>query len=284
MAHAPMFARAMGLPARLALYCLASLALMVVDSRYAAMTAVKTSAAEFVYPIQAILARPFGFLNEAGDFFMVHGQVLGENRRLILASQVFASHLQGYEALKSENVQLRGLLNLPLPVGVQARAAEIVRILPDPFNRRVIVDKGAADGVTAGRPVVDAAGLVGQVTQVYADHSEVSLLTAKEQAAPVQNQRNGLRLIVSGAGSDDRLEVRYLDMHADIKPGDILVTSGIDGVYPLGIPVARVLQVEPPRQTPFAKAICQPIGAIGQHRHLLILGRAEVGPARQPTQ
>ncbi len=275
MAHAPMFARTMGLPARLALYCLASLALMVVDSRYAAMATVKNTAAELVNPIQDILARPFGYLGKAGDFFIVHGQVLGENRRLILASQVFASRLQGYEALKLENARLRALLDLRPPSGVETRAAEIVRILPDPFNRRVIVDKGATDGVTAGRPVVDAAGLVGQVTQVYSTSSQVSLLTAKEQAAPVQNQRNGLRLIVSGTGSNDQLEVRYLDMHADLKPGDILVTSGIDGVYPLGIPVARVVRVEPPRQTPFARVICQPIGAIGQHRHVLILNRPE---------
>lgn len=276
MAHAPMFARAMGLPARLALYCLASLALMVVDSRYAAMATVKNTVAEFVNPIQDILASPFGLLGKAGDFFIVHGQVLGENRRLILASQVFASRLQGYEALKLENARLRALLDLRPPSGVETRAAEIVRILPDPFNRRVIVDKGTTDGVTAGRPVVDAAGLVGQVTQVYSTSSQVSLLTAKEQAAPVQNQRNGLRLIVSGTGSDDQLEVRYLDMHADLKPGDILVTSGIDGVYPLGIPVARVVRVEPPRQTPFARAICQPIGAIGQHRHVLILNQPGV--------
>jgi rod shape-determining protein MreC len=279
MANAPMFARAMGLTTRLALYCLASLALMIVDSRYDALTTIRSFSAAVIYPVQGFLAKPFDFLSEAGDFFTVHGKVVRENRRLILESQVFASRLQGYEALKSENAQLRKLLNLSHPAGTRPMAAEIIRIQPDPFDRRIIVNKGSADGVEAGRPVVDAAGLVGQVTRVYAASSEVSLLTSKEQDAPVQDQRNGLRLIVSGTGSGDQLEVRYLDMHVDVKPGDILVTSGIDTVYPLGIPVARVLRIEPPRQTPFAKVVCEPIGEIGQHRHVLILNRADAAQA-----
>ncbi len=274
MANAPMFARAMGLTTRLALYCLVSLALMVVDSRFDALTTLKRASTGVIYPVQGFLAKPFDFLSEAANFFTVHGKIMRDNRRLILDSQIYAMRLQGYDALKRENAQLRKLLNLPYPAGTRPLAAEIVRIQPDPFDRRVIVNKGEADGVEAGRPVVDATGLVGQVTRVYADSSEVSLLTSKEQAAPVQDQRNGLRLIVSGTGSGDQLEVRYVDMHVDVKPGDILVTSGIDAVYPLGIPVARVLQVDPPHQTPFARVVCAPIGEIGQHRHVLILNRA----------
>lgn len=279
MANAPMFARAMGLPTRLALYCLVSLALMVVDSRYGALTTFRSVAASVIYPIQGFLAKPFSYFSEASDFFTVHAKVLQENRRLILESQVFASRLQGYAALKDENAQLRRLLGLPPAPGVKFMAAEVIRVQPDPFDRRIIVDKGAIDGVEAGRPVVDASGLVGQITRVFAASSEVTLLTSKEQAAPVQDQRNGLRLILSGSGSDNLLEVRYLDMHADVKPGDVLVTSGIDGVYPLGIPVARVLRVDPPRQTPFARAVCQPIGEIGQHRHILILNPAKAAAA-----
>lgn len=274
MAYAPMFARAMGLPTRLALYCLFSLALMVVDSRYGALTSFRSAAASVIYPIQGFLAKPFNYFSEASAFFTVHGKVLEENRHLILESQIFASRLQDYAALKNENAQLRRLLNLPPAPGVKPMAAEIIRVQSDPFDRRIVVDKGAVDGVDAGRPVIDASGLVGQVTRVFAASSEVTLLTSKEQAAPVQDQRNGLRLIVSGTGSDNLLEVRYLDMHADVKAGDILVTSGIDGVYPLGIPVARVLRVDPPRQTPFARAVCQPIGEIGEHRHVMILNPA----------
>jgi rod shape-determining protein MreC len=279
MANAPMFARAMGLPTRLALYCLVSLALMVVDSRYGALNTFRSVAASVIYPIQGFLARPFNYFSEASDFFTVHGKVLQENRRLILESQVFAGQLQDYAALKNENAQLRRLLGLPPAPGVKPMAAEIIRVQPDPFDRRVVVDKGTLDGVEAGRPVIDASGLVGQVTRVFAASSEVTLVTSKEQVAPVQDQRNGLRLILSGTGSDSLLEVRYLDMHADVKPGDLLVTSGIDGVYPLGIPVARVLRVDPPRQTPFARAVCQPIGEVGQYRHILILNPVKAAVA-----
>jgi rod shape-determining protein MreC len=271
MANAPMFARAMGLPARLALYALGSLALMLVDSRYDAMTAFRTGAAALIHPVQAVLASPFGYLGEAAEFFTVHGEMLRDNRRLEAERERLAAALQGYDGLRSENARLRAMLALPAQPAVEPMAAEITRVLPDPFTRRLIIDRGSAHGVEAGRPVVDVAGLIGQVTRVFPSSSEITLLTSKEQAAPVQNQRNGLRLIVSGSGSDNLLEVRFLDMHADLKAGDVLITSGIDGVYPAGLPVARVLRVERPRQTPFARAVCQPIGEIGQHRHVLIL-------------
>lgn len=274
MANAPMFARAMGLTTRLALYALACLGLMIADSRYDTMGALRQVTASVVSPIQAGLAEPFAYFSEMGDFFTVHGKLMRENRELSTLSQQLASELQGYRLLQEENSHLRKLLDLTPPEGTRPLAAEITRILPDPFDRRLIIDKGSLNGVEAGRPVIDAAGLVGQVTQVYPTSSEVTLLTSKQQAAPVIDQRNGFRLIVSGTGSDDLLEIRYLDMHADVRPGDILVTSGIDGVYPAGIPVARVTLVEPPRQSPFAHVVCQPIGEVGQHRHILILNRA----------
>lgn len=271
MAHAPMFARAMGLPARLALYGLASLALMVLDSRYDTLTAFRAGAATLVHPVQATLARPFEYLGEASEFFTVHGDLLQDKRRLEAERERLAALLQSYHDLQNENARLQGMLQLTPPPGVEPLAARVTRVLPGPFTRKLVIDRGSQNGVVAGRPVVDVAGLVGQVTEVYPSSSTITLLTSKEQAAPVQNQRNGLRLIVSGTGSDNLLEVRYLDQHADLKAGDILATSGIDGVYPPGIQVARVLSVEQPRQTPFARAICQPIGQIGQHRHVLIL-------------
>lgn len=271
MANAPMFARALGLPARLALYGLASLAMMVMDSRYDTLAAFRSGSATLIHPVQAVLARPFEFLDEAGEFFTVHGTLLQEKRQLEAEQERLATLLQGYNDLQAENGRLRDMLKLaPLPA-VEPMAARITRVLPDPFARKLIIDHGTADGVEAGRPVVDVAGLIGQVTEVYPRSSVITLLTSKDQAAPVQNLRNGLRLIVSGSGSDNLLEVRYLDMHADLKAGDILTTSGIDGVYPPGIQVARVIKIEPPRQTPFARAICEPLGRIGQHRYVLIL-------------
>jgi rod shape-determining protein MreC len=162
-------------------------------------------------------------------------------------------------------------------------AGEVVETLPDPFTRKVVINRGSSHGIHAGWPVVDAAGLVGQVTRVYPWTAEVTLLTDRDQGAPVQNLRNGLRVIVSGQGSDNLLEVRFLDMHADLKPGDVLYTSGIDGIYPAGVPVARVVQTEPPRHTPFARALCQPLGGVGRYRHMAILVPVQPVAVASPT-
>lgn len=263
----------MGLSARMALYGVACLALMVLDSRYDALSLFRSGSASLIQPVQNVLAHPFGVVGRAFDFFQVHADLLTEKRQLKLEHDRLAVQLQQFQRVYAENRDLRSLLNLTWSEPVVAVAAEITRVLPDPFSRRLLIDRGSAEGIEPGRPVVDADGLIGQITQVSAGSSVVTLLTAKAQAAPVQNRRNGLRLIVTGTGTDNLLEVRYLDMHADLKAGDILVTSGIDSVYPAGIPVARVLKVEQPRETPFALAHCQPLGAPDQNRHLLILMR-----------
>lgn len=278
MSQAPMFARAIGPTVRLAMYGLACLVLMVVDSRYGALGAVRSGVAMLVHPVQAALARPFDFIGDAAGFFSRHAELVAGQRRMEAERERLAALLQDRHQLEAENVRLRALLDLPPVPGTVAVAARITRVLPDPFARRLVIDRGSADGIAPGRPVVDAAGLLGQVTEVYPDSSVVTLLTSSEQAAPVQNLRNGLRLIVSGTGADSLLEVRYLDQHADLRVDDLLVTSGLDGVYPPGLQVARVLSVEPPRQTPFARAVCQPVAEIGQHRHVLVLKAREPSP------
>lgn len=269
--HAPMFIREMGLAMRLALYVLAGIALMILDARYDSLAMLRSSVVSVVHPLQAQLARPFHYLAEASEFFVVHGELVAENRRLGEERRRLAQATQTWRAIEVENTRLRGLLALPGRQDSKPMAAEIIRALPDPFERRVVVDKGALHGIVDGRPVVDDIGLFGQVTRVFPASSEITLLVSREQSAPVMNLRNGLRLMVSGVGSDDLLEVRYLDAQADLKAGDLLATSGIDGLYPAGIPVARVLRLEPPRHTPFARAVCAPLAGIGRHRHIYIL-------------
>jgi rod shape-determining protein MreC len=278
MGHAPMFIREMGLSVRLVLYALAGMALMVLDARYDNLGLLRAGLASVVHPLQAQLARPFQFFSEASEFFVIHGELLRANRRLEQSVQQVARAAQTNRDLDAENTRLRALLALPARPGVRPLAVEIVRTLPDPFERRVVIDKGSLNGIVAGRPVVDDLGLIGQVTRVFPASSEVTLLVSREQSAPVLNLRNGLRLMVSGIGSDELLEVRYLDTQADLKPGDILETSGIDGVYPSGIPVARVVRLEPARHTPFARALCAPIAGIGRYRHILVLQSVAAPP------
>jgi rod shape-determining protein MreC len=270
-ARAPLFVREMGLPARFGLYVLICLFLLALDARYSALTGARAGLSALLHPLQMVLAQPWNWVQNASGFFIAHGELTAENFKLRQQQDRLRSNLQDRQSLAAENVQLRALLALQKRPGVAPVVGEIMETVPDPFSRKVIINRGAAHGIEPGRPVVDAVGLVGQITRVYPWTSEVTLLTDRDQGAPVQNMRNGLRLIVSGQGSDNLLEVRFLDMHADLLPGDQLVTSGIDGVYPAGIPVAQVEHTEPPRNTPFARALCKPLGGVGQYRHVAVL-------------
>lgn len=272
-AQAPMFVRVMGLPLRFALYVLASLILIGVDARYDTLHLLRSGVATLLHPVQTGLARPFRYLQDALDFFAVHGQLVRDNHRLQEAQRALMQQLHDRAMLRAENEHLRRLLGLAPPEGYTSHGVEIVQSLTNPFSRKVVVDRGSLQGLSTGWPAVDDMGLLGQVTRVYPTSSEITLITSRDQDIPVQVVRNGLRLIVSGTGQDRLLEVRFLDMHADLQADDILATSGLDGVYPPGIPVARVVAVEPPRHTPFARAVCAPLAGVGRHRQMLILQR-----------
>lgn len=269
--HAPLFVREMGLPARFSLYVLVCLFLLALDARYATLSGLRAGLNALIHPAQIALAQPWEWLQGVGRFFITHGELAAENKRLKRQHEAMDAGLRDRAAIAAENAQLRALFALPPRPGFTLLAGEVVETSPDPFTRKIIINRGGRHGVNAGWPVVDAAGLVGQVTRVYPWTAEVTLLTDRDQGAPVQNLRNGLRIIVSGQGSDSLLEVRFLDMHADLRAGDLLYTSGIDGVYPAGVPVARVLKTEPPRHTPFARAFCQPLGGVGRYRHMAVL-------------
>lgn len=277
-----MFMREMGLSARLFLYAGLSLALMAVDARYRALEDLRALAATLLHPVQATLARPFIFLAEASAFFTVHARLLESHRKLEAERNALRQTLHAHAALAAENAHLRRLMELPPPASHRLLPAEIVRALPDPFARKLILHIGANRGVRAGAPVVDSDGLIGQITRVYPLTSELTLLTSREQSVPVQVLRNGLRLIASGSGSDDLIEVRFLDAHADLTVGDLLHTSGIDGVYPPGIPVARILRIEPVPGSPFARALARPIGGTQRQRQVGVL-LPEEAPMRTPS-
>ncbi|MDO9226733.1 MAG: rod shape-determining protein MreC [Pseudomonadota bacterium] len=274
MPHTPqahLFVREMGLPARFVLYVLVCLFLLGLDARYTALAWLRGGLNSALHPLQQVLSTPWEWSQEVAGFFVTHGALKLENARLREERTLMRIAQNDRATLWAENNNLRMLLDLPTRPDSTTRVAEIIQTVPSPFSRKVVINRGQTHGLGVGWPVVDAGGLVGQVTRGYPFSSEVTLLTDRDQGAPVQNLRNGLRLIVSGTGSDRLLEVRFLDMHADIKVGDLLYTSGIDGVYPAGIPVAQVVKTEPPHNTPFARAYCRPLGGVGRYRHVAIL-------------
>lgn len=271
MEMAPQFFRhGPSLLARLVFFVLLSLALMAADTRFKFLFEVRQAFAVVIYPLQKLASVPTAIYDTINEFF-VSQHLTDENMHLQQQRLVDRGQLQQLRALEAENAQLRKLLKTAQRLESKAIMAEILHVPRDPFNRKVILDKGSQSGIQPGQIVVDDVGVVGQITRNYPWLSEVTLITDKDHSVPVQVIRNGLRSVVSGTGKDGMLELRYLAVNTDIQEGDTLVTSGIDGVYPPGLPVAVVSKIERNPSYVFAHVTCTPAAAVGHHRQLLIL-------------
>jgi len=246
--------------------------MLVADLQYRYLEVVRKTVSVVLYPLEIAAAAPVEFLSNASRYFATLVEVQSENRQMRRKALADADRLLRQTELERENERLRALLAMSERVGVASVAADVLYEARDAFTRKVILDRGAQHDVDAGQAVVDELGMVGQVTRVYPIQSEVTLVTDKGQAVPVRVERTGQRGVVYGAG-DGRLELRYLLANADVKEGDLLVTSGLDDVYLPGIPVARVLAVDRTRQA-FALITCEPIARVGQTSQVLILARA----------
>jgi len=188
------------------------------------------------------------------------------------------------QSLESENAQMRQLLDARGRLPRETVFAEILYSGRDPFSRKVVINKGAQNGIKPGQAVVDHVGVIGQVTRVHPLLAEITLITDKDQAIPVQVVRNGLRAVAFGGGDGTTLDLRYMAANAEIQNGDLLVTSGIDGTYPPGLPVARVARIERDAAYAFAKIACTPEAGANQHRQVLVLLGGEELPARPEVQ
>ena len=264
-----MFMRAPGPAARLALWSALAIALIVLDARFNALGWLRAGVVAVFYPAQLAVRAPFDFAAEVSGFLVRHRALQNENATLRENSRQAGARLARLDSLRAENEEMRRLLELRQTTGFDSIAAEILSAPRDPFSQRVMLDKGSNAGIEAGQPVVDGTGLVGQVTRVYPFVSEVTLVTDRGHAVPVQIQRTGQRVLVFGGGA--AMEVRYLPTHTDVQPGDILVTSGIDRIYPSGLAVAQVTLVERPTDNPYARVSCLPLAGVDRSRMLMVL-------------
>ncbi len=256
--------------ARLVFFVTLSLVLMAVDARFKYLLEIRQAFSTVVYPLQKLANVPGMVYDSVSEFFF-NGHLADENINLKQQHLFDGGRLQQLSALEAENAQLRKLLEATQRVESKAVMAEILHVPRDPFNRKVMLDKGSQNGVKPGQVVVDDIGVVGQITRDYPWASEVTLITDKDHYVPVQVVRNGLRSVISGTGKDAMLELRYLAANTDIQEGDSLVTSGIDGVYPPGLPVAVVSKIERNSTYVFARVTCTPVAGVGHNRQLLIL-------------
>ena len=256
---------------RLIVFSTLSLALMASDSKFSYLTPVRQALTVMLQPLQVVANSPFVLFNNIGNYFTSQQALRNEVEVLKKQAIFHGVQLQALESLKNENDHLRTLMEATKVSSQPARLAEIMYTGRDPFSHKVIVNMGEANHVLAGQAVVDAAGVVGQVTRVFPYTSEVTLLTDKELSIPIQVERNALRAISFGHGRDNTVNLPYLPANVDIKKGDKLVTSGIDGIYPSGLGVAIVTSVKTNVSSPFAQIVAAPIAGIQNHRQVLIL-------------
>jgi rod shape-determining protein MreC len=261
--------------ARLVFFALLSLLLLFVDARYKHLESIRNVLALPIQPLQRLASNlatePAILWDQMSVYLVNQGDLARENAQLRQQHTVYAAQLLQLQILQNENSQLRKLLEVSQHADYPMQVAEIVYAERDIFKRKVYVDKGSQNNIAAGQVVMDDIGLVGQVTRVYPWLSEVTLITDKDHAVPIQVLRTGLRAVAFGSGDISSLALRYMPISSDIQVGDVLVTSGIDGTYPPGLPVAKVTQVQRDPAYPFARVVCIPIAGVDQHRQLLII-------------
>ena len=271
----PFFKRGLPPTVRLAIFSGLALFLMVADGHYRYLGTLRNTLAIVINPLQHAANAPVRLSGKVGEFFVAQGRMKSENAELKEQQLLLAGKMLQFQALQAENTQLRNLLQARARYTQHTTLAEVLYSGRDPFSRKIIVDRGSLHGVQPGQVVADHVGVIGQITRVNPAVSEVTLITDKDQAVPVQNVRNGLRAVVFGSGEGGTLDMPFMPFSADLQPGDQLVTSGIDGIYPPGLPVAVVSKVERNAAYLFAKISCMPAAGPDRQRQILILGAAD---------
>ena len=266
--------------ARLAFFGLISLALLFLDTRYRYLENIRHAAAVALYPLQRAAQVPGEAYAYVSGYFATQRALTEENATLKRRLVEQGTTAQGQATARNENARLRGLLDIRARYGAAATVVEVLYTGRDPFTQKLFVDRGADAGMSAGDAVIDAQGVVGQVTRVLPYMAEVTLVTDKDHAVPVKVERSGVRSVLYGAGAGHLPELRFMSPNADIREGDVLVTSGIDGTYPPGLGVARVATLERETGQMFARITTQPLAGVDRSEHLLVLGRASALPPR----
>ncbi|WP_258622563.1 rod shape-determining protein MreC [Pseudomonas sp. B21-048] len=267
----PLFTKGPSLGVRLLVLAVLSVALMVVDARFTLLKPVRSQMSLVLMQSYWITDLPQRLWQGVASQFGSRTELVAENEKLKTENLLLQGRMQKLAALTEQNVRLRELLNSSALVNEKVEVAELIGMDPNPFTHRIIINKGERDGVILGQPVLDARGLMGQVVELMPYTSRVLLLTDTTHSIPVQVNRNGLRAIASGTGNPERLELRHVADTADIKEGDLLVSSGLGQRFPAGYPVATVKEVIHDSGQPFAIVRAVPTAALNRSRYLLLV-------------
>lgn len=266
---------------RLLVLTVLSVALMVIDARFDTLKPLRSQLAQLVTPLYWLAERPLRWWEGISQQFSSRDELIAENEKLKAEALLLQRRLQKLAALTEQNVRLRELLNSAALLDDRVLVAELIGIDPNPFTHRLLIDKGAKDGVFVGQPVLDALGLMGQVVEVMPYAARVLLLTDTTHSIPVQVNRNGLRAIAAGSGNPELLELRHVADTADIKEGDLLVSSGLGQRFPAGYPVATVREVIHDSGQPFAVVRAEPTARLNRSRYLLLVFSDQRSPEQR---
>jgi rod shape-determining protein MreC len=250
---------------------LLSVTLMAVDHRFKHLEVLRSSLAVVTYPLYLLADLPNTAGNWLGEVFATRHRLEGDNERLHRENLELRAQLQKYQTLEAENRRLRDLLGSSIKVGDRVLIAELSSVDLDPYRQQIVINRGSASGVYEGQAVVDAHGVMGQVTHVNPFNATVLLIGDVSHALPVQVLRNGLRTIAVGTGVVDQLDLPYLPNNADIHVGDLLISSGLGGKYPAGYPVAEVTEVQQLPEQPFARIQARPKAYLDRSREVLLV-------------
>jgi len=265
-----MFARRLGPTARLAIWLLIGLSCVIVDVRYHALDGLRSGFSLLLQPVREAVRAPVNVAVELTGFFPRHRLLQKERDALLVERAQLMLDVDRSAELARENAELRALLQLRTRPGQKVVHAALLYQGPDWFAQHLTLDVGSGAGLRVGLPVIDADGLAGQVTRVYPGSSEVTLVSSANQLTPVFVERTGQRGLAAGSGHG-QMELRYMPSHTDLRPGDRLLTSGIDRVYPAGIPVATISRVSRSQSSPYLRVDCLPLAGLDRSRGVLVL-------------
>lgn len=265
---------------RLILVLCCSVALIFFDHKMASFETARGYLQSLVSPLQYMANAPKQMMTWASENIVIRQQLMEENQNFRENELFFHEQMMQLSIVRQENERLRSLLSSPVRGEIKKMFAEILSVDSDPYSHQVLINRGANDGVYEGQPVLDEKGIVGQILHVGVNSSRVILISDISHAIPVRVQRNGLRLIASGSGQIERLIHNFVPHSADVKEGDLLVTSGLGGKYPEGYPVSRVVLVRADESREFATVYSKPVAQIDRLRYMLLLSKDE--PAK-PT-
>ena len=269
----PLFHQGPSALSRLIFFAALSLFLMVADTRFHILPPVRAAVSAVLFPLQWLAVKPVQ-LAQGGSQYFEDLQVAQRNEaeaRKTLALQ--AQRASQADTLAQENARLRSMLDLRATTQTPGRIAEVLYDAADPYTRKLVIDQGMTHGIVAGSPVIDEQGVLGQVTQVQPFSSEITLVIDRDLSIPVQNTRTGARSVAFGDPNirGGGMELRFMAANADVQEGDLLATSGVDGVYPAGLPVARIDRIERRADTAFARIHCVPLGRVTAARYVMVL-------------